>query len=294
LPNLRDIRKRIRSVKSTQQITRAMKMVAAARLRRAQEAALASRPYAAKMAEILGAVAARADLSAHPLFQPSPSRVVVVAVVTSDRGLCGGFNTNLAKAVARHVEELRARGSEVKLYPIGRKGRDYFRRRSYATIQERINVFTKIAYADARTLADEMAAFYLEGKAGEVVLAYNEFKSALAPRIVIDRLLPIATGDAAQPGTARDPQPGGIDYIYEPDPQTILAALVPFHLRTQLWRVLQESYAAELAARMAAMETATKNAGEMIDSLTLTMNKVRQAAITKELIEVVSGAAALR
>ena len=286
MPNLRDIRKRIRSVKSTQQITRAMKMVAAARLRRAQEAALASRPYAAKMSEILRAVAARADLSAHPLFQPSPSNVVVVAVVTSDRGLCGGFNTNLAKAVARHVEELRAQGKEVKLFPIGRKGRDYFRRRSYATIQERINVFTKIAYADAKALADEMSALYLEGKAGEVVLAYNEFKTAIAPRIVIDRLLPLASEET---GPA-----GGIDYIYEPDPQTILSALVPFHLRTQLWRVLQESYAAELAARMAAMETATKNAGEMIDSLTLTMNKVRQAAITKELIEVVSGAAALK
>jgi F-type H+-transporting ATPase subunit gamma len=286
VPNLRDIRGRIKSIRSTQQITRAMKMVAGARLRRAQETALTSRPFSQKLAEVLNSVVGRVDLDAHPLFRPRPSRRLLVVVVSSDRGLCGGFNTNLCKHVAQYVAERQAEGRDVELYTIGRRGRDYFRRRRYAIRREKLNVFAKLAFGRAKQIADELVEMFLADEVGEVVLVFNEFKSVLAPRVVVEALLPIprpaATGLAAP-----------IDYLYEPEPESILRSLVPWHVDTQLWRVLMESNAAEQAARVNAMDTATKNAGELIENLTLTMNKARQAAITKELLEVMSGADAL-
>ena len=294
MANVRDIRKRIRSVKNTQQITRAMKMVAAAKLRRAQETALASRPYARKMEEVLNSIAARADVSANPLFRKNDSNRVVVVVVTADRGLAGGFNNNLCKVAVEVVARLRGEGRDVVLYPVGKKGRDYFRNRAYPTLKERVNVFAKLAFGHAKLLAEELTQIYLDGEVGEVVVVYNEFKSVMAPRMRSETLLPIPRLAPAAPASLPAAPLGLVsaDYEYEPDPETILAALVPFHLHTQVWRVLLESSAAEHAARMTAMESASKNAGEMIESLTLTMNKVRQAAITKELIEVVSGAQA--
>jgi F-type H+-transporting ATPase subunit gamma len=260
-----------------------MKMVAAAKLRRAQEAALASRPYARKMGELLSDVASRADVSTHPLFNRNASDLTLVVVVTSDRGLCGGFNTNLCKKAS---EVVRQEGRQAKLYLIGRKGREYFRRRNFPTLRDKVG-FT-LGYGEAKLLSEELVQLFLKGEVGEVVIAYNEFKSALAPRLVVETLLPIPRPEAgADPGGAATP------YLYEPSPQEILAALVHRHVDTQIWRILLESNAAESAARMTAMEGATKNAGEMIESLTLTMNKIRQAGITNEIIEVVSGASAL-
>ena len=284
MANLRDIRKRVRSVKNTQQITRAMKMVAAAKLRRAQEAALASRPYAHKLGEVLAALSARADTSAHPLFQRPDSEVTALVVVTADRGLCGGFNTNLCKAASEAFHKLESAGRKPTLYLVGRKGRDYFRRRRFPILKEKLNIFAKLKYGHAHDLADELSEQFTSGELGGVSVVYNEFKSVMAPKIQVEELLPIAA--------PADDDAGGTEYEYEPDPTTLLRQIVPMHLRTQVWRVLQESAAAEHAARMTAMEAATKNAGERIEALTLHMNKVRQASITTELIEVVSGAAA--
>lgn len=285
MANVKDLRKRIKSVKNTRQITRAMKMVAAAKLRRAQNAALAQRPYGRKMAEVLGALAARADTTTHPLFVVSEAKTTLLVVVTSDRGLCGSFNTNLCKRAATRFQELKDAGREVQLYIIGRKGRDYFRRRKYPILQEKLNVFSRLEYGDAKLLADDLAARFLAGEHGTIEFVYNEFLSVVQPRIVAEQLLPVPP--------LKDGSGAGGDYDFEPDPKTIFDALVPWHVRTQVWRVLQESYAAELGSRMSAMDAASRNAGEMIDNLTLTMNKIRQAAITRELIEVVSGAAAL-
>jgi len=288
VPNLRDIRTRIRSVKNTQKITRAMKMVAAAKLRKAQAIALARRPYGRKLGEVLGALAHNADLSAHPLFQSNDSDKTLVVVVTSDRGLCGGFNTNLCKQAWQHVAALRESGRTPELYLIGKKGNDYFRRRDCPIVEFKEEIFARLAYDDAKAIADDLIERYQEAEYGEVVLIYNEFLSVMAPRILVEPLLPVSPAvTEADRGTA------AIDYEYEPDPAAIFAAIVPWHVRTQVWRVLQESWAAELASRMTAMESATKNAGDMIEELTLFSNKVRQAAITRELIEVVSGAAAL-
>jgi len=284
--NVKDLRKRIKSVKNTRQITRAMKMVAAAKLRRAQNTALAQRPYGRKMAEVLGALAAHSNAVTHPLFNESELKKTLLVVVTSDRGLCGSFNTNLNKRAAVRFQELQALGHEVQLYVIGRKGRDYFRRRKYPILKEKLNVFSRLEYGDAKHLADDLMEMFLAGQFGRVEIVYNEFLSVMQPRIVVETLLPVPPLEAEKTDAA-------VDYEFEPNPETIFAALVPWHVRTQVWRVLQESYAAELGSRMSAMDAASRNAGEMIDSLTLTMNKIRQAAITRELIEVVSGAAAL-
>lgn len=285
MANIRDIRKRVRSVKNTQQITRAMKMVAAAKLRRAQEAALASRPYARKLGDVLGALAAQTDTSAHSLFDSGESNKTALVVVTADRGLCGGFNTNLCRAAAEEFHKIESAGREPTLFLIGRKGYDFFRRRDYPILKEKLNIFARLSYGDAKDLADDLVALFESDQVGQVRLVYNEFKSVMQPKINCETLLPIA---APQGNDA-----GATEYEYEPDADSLLQSLVPWHIRTQIWRVLQESAAAEHASRMTAMESATKNAGEMIDKLTLHMNKVRQAGITTELIEVVSGAAAL-
>jgi len=280
MPALIDIRRRIRSVKSTQQITKAMKMVSAAKLRRAQEAMFAARPYARKMMEVLNSLASRASAEAHPLLEDRGRGKVLLVVITGDKGLCGAFNANIVRSAARFVAE-QAAGVELAL--VGRKGRDYFRRRAFKVRLERVGLFSTLRYAAARELATELMSAFSSGEVDQVYLVYNEFKSVIQQRIVIERLLPIERH-------ALRPQEPALDHLYEPGPQEIFAHLLPKHVEVQVWRALLESYAAELGARMTAMDSATNNASEMIDRLTLYMNKVRQAAITKEIIEVVSGA----
>jgi F-type H+-transporting ATPase subunit gamma len=290
MPSLIDIRRRIRAVKSTQQITKAMKMVAASRLRRAQERVINARPFAEQMLRVMNSLATRVDPSAHPLLtvrQPRPGATTMLIVISADRGLCGSFNTNIIKSAGAFIAESPDR--EVALGLVGRKGRDYFARRGFDVRFERINVFAQLNFADAQTIARAAMEEFLGERADSVYLVYNEFKSVMSQRVVIERLLPIARLVESLPQSGQ-PQ---VDYLYEPTPEIILRDLVPRHVEVQVFRALLESAAAEHAARMTAMDTATKNSAEMIDSLTLYMNKVRQAAITREIIEVVSGAEAL-
>jgi F-type H+-transporting ATPase subunit gamma len=289
MPSLIDIRRRIRAVRSTQQITKAMKMVAASRLRRAQERIVNARPFADEMLRVMNGLAARVDPAAHPLLaEPAAGerRPTMLIVVSADRGLCGSFNTNVIKGAGAFITEQPDR--EVALGLVGRKGRDFFRRRGFEVRYEQVNLFAQLRYADAQAIAAAAIEDYLAGGVHGVYLLYNEFKSILQQRVVVERLLPIprfaGAPEAAGPG---------VDYLYEPGPERILKDIVPRHVEVQVWRALLESAAAEHAARMTAMDAATKNAVEMIDSLTLYMNKVRQAAITREIIEVVSGAQAL-
>jgi F-type H+-transporting ATPase subunit gamma len=258
-----------------------MKMVSAAKLRRAQEAMFAARPYARKMMEVLNSLASRANPEAHPLLQDRGHGKVLLVVVTGDKGLCGAFNANIVRAAARFVAEQPEGGVELEL--VGRKGRDFFRRRPVKVRAERVGVFAALRYATARELAAELIDAFTRGEADQVFLVYNEFKSVIQQRIVIDRLLPIERH-------ALRPQEPALDHLYEPSPEAIFSQILPKHVEVQVWRALLESAAAEHGARMTAMDSATNNASEMIDRLTLHMNKVRQAAITKEIIEVVSGA----
>ncbi len=282
MPALVDIRRRIRSVKNTQQITKAMKMVSAAKLRRAQEAMFAARPYARKMVEVLESLASRAHPEAHPLLQERPGQRALLVVVTADKGLCGGFNANILRTATRFLEE--RRGRDVALELVGRKGRDFFRRRRMKIHAEHVGLFQPLQYAAAQRLAKSFMDGFTSGAFDHVYLLYNEFKSVIQQRVVVQRLLPLE-----RPAQGRGPATG---YLYEPRPEAIFEELLPKHVETQVWRALLESAAAEHGARMAAMDAATSNAGDMIDRLTLYMNKVRQAAITKEIIEVVSGAGA--
>ena len=281
MPALIDIRRRIRSVKSTQQITKAMKMVSAAKLRRAQEAMFAARPYARKMLEILGDLASRADPHAHPLLQDRGDARVVLLVVTSDKGLCGGFNANIIRTAVRFLSERRER--ELSLAFLGRKGRDYFRRRQYRVRGEQVGIFQALRYSHAQGIARSVIDDFTRGEFDQLHLVYNEFKSVIQQRVVVDRLLPV------ERHAIREGEPE-LDYLYEPSAKDIFKAILPKYVETRVWHALLESSAAENAARMTAMDAATSNAAEVIDSLTLHMNKVRQAAITKEIIEVVSGA----
>jgi len=283
MPALIDIRRRIRSVKSTQQITKAMKMVSAAKLRRAQEAMFAARPYARKMMEVLNSMASRATPDAHPLLQERGHEKVLLVVITADKGLCGAFNANIIRTATRFLAD-RGEG-DVELALVGRKARDFFRRRAVKVRSERVGVFQALRYQTARELAGELMEAFTGGEADQVFLVYNEFKSVIQQRLVIDRLLPIERH-------ALRPQEPGLDYLYEPEPAGIFATILPKHVEVQVWKALLESNAAEHGARMTSMDSATNNASEMIDRLTLYMNKVRQAAITKEIIEVVSGAGA--
>jgi F-type H+-transporting ATPase subunit gamma len=280
---LLDIRLRIRSVKSTQQITRAMKMVAAARLRRAQDRIFNARPYANQMMALLSSVVARATDRSHPLLAVRPIQRQLLVLVTADRGLCGGFNANLIRAAQSYVDEHRDR--DISILTVGRKGRDYFLRRPVKVIGEHINIFGRLDFSEAQPIAKRIIELYTEEKVDAVDFIYNEFKSIMTQRVMMERYLPIKPIAPAQ-GEAL------IDYIYEQPPQDIFNGLLPFYVEIEVYRALLESQAAELAARMTAMDAATNNAREMIDNLTLYMNRVRQAAITREIIEVVSGAAA--
>ena len=293
MPSLIDLRRRIRSVKSTQQITKAMKMIATSRLRKAQDRVLASRPMARQLMTVLHSLSGRVDHAAHPLLalrdEARPGSTVMLIVVTADKGLCGGFNTNILKEATRFITARADR--QVVLGFVGRKGRDFFRRRGFTPRFERVGIFQHLEYPDARTIATLATDEYVAGTVDAVYILYNEFKSILQQRIVVERLLPIAASDftvesAAAPGPA-------IDYLYEPSPQEIFDELLPTYVFVEVWQALVESAAAEHAARMTAMDSASKNAADVIESLTLHMNKVRQASITREIIEVVSGAQAL-
>jgi len=291
MPSLLDIRRRVRAVKSTQQITKAMKMIDAARLRRAQERIVNARPFAQQMLRVLNSLASRVDPSAHPLLaQPdeaTPDLPTLVIIITADRGLAGSFNTNVIKGASVFIRDRAPHASIVAL--IGRKGRDFFKRRGYTVRHEAIGIFSKLKLADAQAIARIAMDDFVAGKVSSVYLVYNEFKSVMQQKVAVERLLPIPRLEPDQQGQ-QGPQ---VDYLYEPEPVKILADLIPRHIEVQVYRALMESAAAEHAARMTAMDTATRNASEMIDQLTLYMNKVRQAAITREIIEVVSGAQAL-
>jgi F-type H+-transporting ATPase subunit gamma len=291
MPSLLDIRRRIRAVKSTQQITKAMKMVAASKLRRAQERTQQARPFASQMLRVLNSLATRVDPSTHPLLDersaPRAGGRVLLFVITADRGLCGSFNTNVIKSSGQFITENPAR--QVALGLIGRRGRDFFAKRGFDVRYEQVNLFQTVKYDDAKAIAQAGMDAFLDGEVDSVYLVYNEFKSVMVQRVVIERLLPIARLDIQAPeGTAPT-----ADYIYEPGPEQLLKDLIPRHVEVQVFRALLESNAAFYAAQMTAMDAATRNSGEMIESLTLYMNKVRQAAITREIIEVVSGAQAL-
>jgi len=284
MPALIDIRRRIRSVRSTQQITKAMKMVSAAKLRRAQDAMFAARPYARKMMEVLNSLASRAEPDAHPLLEDRPRGRVLMVVITADKGLAGAFNSNIIRTAQRFLADQGGR-DEVEMTLVGRRARDFFRRRDVKIRAEYVSVFQPLRYETAKKLAHELIEAFTSREVDQVFLVYNEFKSVIQQRIVVDRLLPIERH-------AIRPQEPALDYVYEPSPAAIFADILPKHVEVQVWRALLESQAAEHGARMTAMDAATNNASEMIDRLTLYMNKVRQAAITKEIIEVVSGAGA--
>jgi F-type H+-transporting ATPase subunit gamma len=291
MPSLLDIRRRIRAVKSTQQITKAMKMVAASKLRRAQERIQQARPFASQMLRVLNSVATRVDPSTHPLLDqrttPRAAGRVLLIVITADRGLCGSFNTNVIKSSGQFIVE--NPGRQVALGLVGRRGRDFFVRRGFDVRYEQVNLFQALKFDDAKAIAKAGMDAFLNGEVDSVYLVYNEFKSVMVQRVVVERLLPIAQLDVQAPeGTAPT-----ADYIYEPGPEMLLNALIPAHVEVQVFRALLESNAAFYAAQMTAMDAATRNSGDMIESLTLYMNKVRQAAITREIIEVVSGAQAL-
>ena len=300
MPSLIDLRRRIRAVKNTQQITKAMKMVAASKLRRAQERIMNARPYAVQMQRVLGSVASRVDPSIHPLLtarEPGPESKTLVIIITGDKGLAGSFNTNVIKAAGAFVIES---PQSCRLGLVGRKGRDFFGRRGFTVLFEQIGIFQTLRFEDAKTIAQAAVDAFLSGTVDRVMLVYNEFRSVMTQRVVVDQLLPIARAEVeAAAGTSVAPiVPGGdpraqIDYLYEPSPQEIFNQLLPRYVEVQVYRALLESNAAFFAAQMTAMDTATKNSAEMIENLTLYMNKVRQAAITREIIEVVSGAETL-
>jgi F-type H+-transporting ATPase subunit gamma len=288
MATLRDIRRRIRSVQSTQKITRAMKLVAAAKLRRAQERILAARPYAGKMAELLGNLVSAAggeDGAAHPLLEQRTGPRRLIVIVTADRGLAGAFNSNIIRLALGFLRTSNVK--EVMLVMVGRKARDFFRRRDVTVKRTMVGFWDTLAYAHAAELGDYVMQQYLDNEVDEVHLIYSEFRSVAVQRPVREQLLPIPR---AEGGEASAP----VEYIYEPGPEAILGDLLPRHVRTQVFRALMESLAGEYGARMTAMEAATKNASEMINLLSIQYNKARQEKITKELLDIVGGAEALK
>jgi F-type H+-transporting ATPase subunit gamma len=283
MPSLIDIRRRIRSVKNTQQITKAMKMVSAAKLRRAQDRVIAARPYVTTLRKVLAnvavAAAAEEEAEANPLMARRDERRILLVLVTADKGLAGAFNSNLIRMAQRFLDDHRE--AEVTLELVGRKGRDFFRKHGARISGDRLN-FARPAFTDAVPIAKIAMDLYSTPETDAVYLLYNEFKSVMAQRVVLQRVLPVEVPEETAP----------VDYIFEQPPGEMLNSLLPRYVEMEVFRALLETAAAEHAARMTAMDAATSNAGEMIDKLTLYMNRVRQASITKEIIEVVSGAAA--
>lgn len=287
MATLLDFRRRIRSVKNTQQITRAMKFVSAARLRRAQEAALAARPFAKELLRVLRSTMARIESPQHPLLAHRPEERILVLVLAGERGLAGAFNTNILKEAMKLFQS--KRGKKIVVIPVGKKGRDALRKAGMEFAGEYVNVLARVDFGVAREIANLITSLYTEEKIDAVYAVFSEFKNVIAPNLVTEKLLPVEKFEPSEE-TEAEAAAGQIDYIYEEPAEQILDLLLPRYVETQVLRTLLESSAAEHAARMTAMEAATKNAGDVIEALTLYMNKVRQAAITKEIIEIVSGA----
>jgi F-type H+-transporting ATPase subunit gamma len=288
MPSLKDIKKRIGSVKNTRQITKAMKMVSAAKLRRAQDAVVAARPYADKMNDVLSSLALREETDAHPLLMERGQGRALVLLLTADRGLCGGFNANISKATERFIRANEGGYEDYDLLIIGRKGRDYLKTRAGMNILKCYeDVAGKVTYPTAQLIGQEVVAEYVAEKYDAVFLAYNAFRSAISQDVTIDKLLPIVPKQVEE-GTHV------ADYLYEPSRGEVLEQLLPKHVEVQIFRGLLESSASEHGARMSAMDSASKNASEMIGKLTLQYNRARQAAITKELMEIISGAEAIK
>jgi len=285
MSTLRDIKRRISSVKNTEQITKAMKMVAASKLRRAQDAILASRPYAHKMLEVLSSLALRTNPKAHPLLHTREPEKVDLVVVTSDRGLCGAFNSNIIRRAEQFMVE--HPDWEFTLHLVGRKANDYFKRRDFNIRKVSLNILSDISFPHAVAVGGDVVENYLAEEFDQVYMVYNEFKSAIQQTVIVEQLLPIKPMDISE-----DYYP--IEYSFEPSEDVLLEELLPRHINVQIYRVFLESVASEHGARMTAMESASKNAAEMIENLTLVYNRTRQAAITTELIEVVSGKEAMK
>jgi len=286
MPTLLDFRRRIRSVKNTQQITRAMKFVAAARLRRAQEAALAARPYAKELLHVLRSTIGRIAEPQHPLLARRPEEKVLALVLTGERGLAGAFNTNLLR---RANEFFRAnRDRKLSVVAVGKKGRDALRKAGFNLIAEYINVLARVEFATVREIADLVTDLFAKGEVDSVYIIFSEFKTVMSANLVVEKLVPVDPDQVRE--AAEEPSSARVDYLYEQPAEQLLDRLLPRYVESQVQRAMLESSAAEHAARMTAMESATKNAGDVIEALTLHMNKVRQAAITKEIIEIVSGA----
>ncbi len=291
MPSLKDIQTRIRSVKNTQKITRAMKLVAAAKLRRAQESILAARPYALEIGAMLHRVAARAQdddsgQAPHPLLDVREPKRVLLLVMTSDRGLCGGFNTNILRRAERFKHEHADRFESLELATIGRRGFDYFRKRSVSTVRDFPGVFNDLTFRRASEIAQGVTDEFVNKELDAVFLLYNQFKSAMSQKVVVEDLLPIVQEEL--------PTGADVDYIYEPSQGEVLDSLAPRYMATEVWRALLESNASEHGARMTAMENATNIARDLVDALTLKFNRARQAAITTDLMDIVSGAEALQ
>jgi F-type H+-transporting ATPase subunit gamma len=288
MPTLLDFRRRIRSVKNTQQITRAMKFVAAARLRRAQEAALAARPFARELARVLRSIMSRIEQPEHPLLARRLEEKILVVVLTGERGLAGAFNSNILRKATEFFRS--NKGKKLSVIPVGKKGRDTLKRAGFHFPAEYINVLAKVNFGTARDIASVVTDLYTKEQADSVYIVFSEFKTVMTSELTLQKLLPVEPMTSAGE-SAEERATAQIDYIYEQPKEVLLERLLPRYIETQILRAMLESSAAEYAARMTAMESATKNAGDVIEALTLYMNKVRQAAITKEIIEIVSGAA---
>jgi F-type H+-transporting ATPase subunit gamma len=288
MPTLRDIKRRIRAVNNTRQITKAMKMVAASKLRKSQTRMLELRPYADKMSAVLGNLAKSADSGLHPLLVVRPRKTVEVLVITSDRGLCGAFNSNILRAGAGYISNLKDKGFDVTVSAIGKKAIDYFKRRNVRMRKSWVGLSGRVSYPNAQEVAKDIMDGYISETVDEVILIYNEFKSVIAQKVAEMKLLPLASVDGSE-GSEQ-----AMNFLYEPSQEEIFNVLLPKNVEIQVFRALLESQASEEAARMKAMENATKNANEMIDRLTLQYNKARQATITKELMDIVGGVEALK
>ncbi|PYU83999.1 MAG: ATP synthase F1 subunit gamma [Acidobacteria bacterium] len=286
MATLLDFRRRIRSVKNTQQITRAMKFVAAARLRRAQEAAIAARPYAKELARMLRSIMSRIDEPQHSLLAHRPEERILAIVLTGERGLAGAFNANILRKA--HDFFRANKGKKLSTIPVGKKGRDSLKKAGFSLIAEYVNVLARVDFATAREIALLVTDLYAKEEIDSVYIVFSEFKTVMTPNLVVTKLLPVEAIRADEESAEKES--AQVDYIYEQPEEQLLGKLLPRYIETQILRAMLESSAAEHAARMTAMESATKNAGDVIDALTLHMNKVRQAAITKEIIEIVSGA----
>ena len=287
MATLRDIKNRIKGVQNTQQITKAMKMVAAAKLRRAQDKVIHARPYARKISELFTHLVTDEDLNNPFLFERDIKNIALV-VVTADRGLCGAFNINIIKEAAGFIENMTGRAA-VQLFCIGKKGFDYFSKRNYDIVDKRIGLFSTLEYSSALNITNELIKLYLDSTFDKVIVIYNEFKSIIQQKIITEQLLPVPVKKENKEDRKNEPY-----YIFEPDQKSNFEYLLPKHLKAQMWRILLESNAAELGAKMTAMDNATTNAKELIRTLQLKYNKERQAAITKEILEIVSGANALK